>query len=576
MSPSFLPRPTIVIPAPVMRDGEQLPTVSVIIPCRNEELFIERCLDSILANHFPAERLEIIVADGMSHDRTRGILAGYVTDHSSITVVDNVAGTIPAAMNLGIKVSRGQIIMKVDGHSTYPADYIAECVRHLIGSEAEMTGGIWNIAPRRNTLMAKAIAAALSHRFGSGNAPIKTGLTKPEWSDAAAFGCWRRETLEKLGGFDERLVRSSDMDLNIRLRSQGGKILLVPQIRVTYYADADLMSFWPHNFSDGVWTTYVLKFGKHASSWRHWVPFAFVATLGVTAAGLWLHPIFGWILTAIGAAYAVISLTVSAQLALRMENWKYAVLLPIAFAARHVAHGLGAVYGLVLCALPRLSWRGRRAKVNAATYPGKRLLDLVGASIGLILASPLLPVLYLLVRWDSPGPVLYRGDRLGRFGKPFQILKFRTMRDDVHGLPITVEEDQRVTRVGRFLRRYKLDELPQLVNVVRGDMSLVGPRPECAFYLQYYAEEERRLIHAVRPGLTDYGSLRFHDEGALIGSSPDPVKLYLEQIRHEKVREQLRCIREQSLLTDLKIIVKTIAIIITTRLGLRRDVQAVG
>jgi succinoglycan biosynthesis protein ExoA len=575
MSPS-LPGPPIAADAALIRNGEELPTVSVIVPCRNEELFIERCLDSILDNHFPAERLEIIVADGMSQDRTRSILARYVTDHPSITVIDNVAGTIPAAMNLGIKVSRGQIIMKVDAHSTYPPDYIGECVRYLIGAGAEMAGGIWNIAPRRETLMAKAIAVALSHRFGSGNARVKTGLTEPQWSDCAAFGCWRRETLEQLGGFDERLAGSSDMDLNNRLRSRGGKILLVPQIRVTYYADADLPSFWRHNFSDGVWTTYVIKFGKQASSWRHWVPFTFVVALGVTAAGLWLHPICAWIMTAIGAAYGLISLTVSAQLALRMQDWKYAGLLPIAFAARHLAHGLGAVYGLVLCAVPGLSWRGRRARVNAAVYSGKRLLDLTGASIGLVLASPLLIALYLLVRWDSPGPVLYRGDRLGRFGKPFQMLKFRTMKENAQGLPITVEGDQRITRVGRFLRRYKLDELPQLINVVRGEMSLVGPRPECAFYFQYYADEERRLIHSVRPGLTDYGSLRFHDEGVLIGSSPDPVKLYLEQIRHEKVREQLRYIREQSLWTDVKIIVTTIAIIIATRLRLRRDVQAVG
>ena len=117
-----------------------------------------------------------------------------------------------------------------------------------------------------------------------------------------------------------------------------------------------------------------------------------------------------------------------------------------------------------------------------------------------------------------------------------------------------------------ILRKYKLDELPQLINVLKGDMSLVGPRPECEFYFQYYTEKEKRLIHSVRPGMTDYGSLRFHDEGKLLAGSPDPVQFYLDRIRHEKVREQLRYIRERSLMTDLKIILRTVVTIVATRM----------
>ena len=301
--------------------------------------------------------------------------------------------------------------------------------------------------------------------------------------------------------------------------------------------------------------------------------------MSLAAAGiaLWVHPIFAWLLAAIGGSYALMALAASAQLSVRMKSSAYLITLPIVFAVRHFAHGLGAVYGLVLLALPGLSWRGRRTDGNVRGYPGQRLLNLLGALVGLVIMSPVLIVLGLLVKLDSPGPVLYRGERLGRLGKPFHILKFRTMVESPQKTaPITVEGDGRITRVGRFLRRSKLDELPQLFNVMKGEMSLVGPRPECAYYFQYYAEEERRLIHSVRPGLTDYGSLRFHDEGRLLAGSPDPVKFYLERIRREKVDEQLRYIREQSFLTDLKIIVRTIVTIIITRLKRDRTAQPIG
>jgi lipopolysaccharide/colanic/teichoic acid biosynthesis glycosyltransferase len=153
------------------------------------------------------------------------------------------------------------------------------------------------------------------------------------------------------------------------------------------------------------------------------------------------------------------------------------------------------------------------------------------------------------------------------------MIKFRTLRADeaCDGAPITPDGDPRITRVGRFLRKYKLDELPQLLNVLKGEMSLVGPRPEASFYFQYYDEDEKRIIQSVRPGMTDYGSLCFHDEGKLLAGAADPLRVYLDQIRSHKVREQLRYVREQSLWTDLRIIFRTIAIILTTRLRQNAD-----
>lgn|SRR5574340_73691 len=337
------------------------PAVSVVIPCRDEERFLEGCLDSLLANSYPKNRLEILIVDGMSTDRTSTIAERFIQRYPNIRLLENPKQTIPCAMNVGILHSNGEIILKADAHSVYPPNYIEGCVRHLLDFNADMAGGMWVITPREDTHIARSISLALSHWFASGNAYIKIGSKNPRWADTAAFGCWKRETLHKLGLFNEDLAGSSDMELNVRLRKTGGKILLVPDIKVMYFADSDLKSFWKHNLSDGVWATYVLKFGKHATSWRHWAPLAFVS--GLACAGI-LAPIFvpaAWVFAGLCGAYGVLSLAASAQLSLRTNTLDYLWTLPIVFATRHVAHGLGALYGLVLASIPGLVWRGRRA-----------------------------------------------------------------------------------------------------------------------------------------------------------------------------------------------------------------------
>jgi glycosyltransferase involved in cell wall biosynthesis len=337
------------------------PAVSVVIPCRDEERSLVACLDSLIVNSYPKSRLEILIVDGMSIDKTNTIAKDFAQRYSHIRLLENPKRTIPAAMNLGILQSSGEIILKADAHSTYPSNYIEGCVRHLLGFKADMVGGVWVITPRENTHIARSISVALSHWFASGNAYIKIGSKGPRWADTAAFGCWKRETLNKLGLFDEDLAGSSDMDLNVRLRKAGGKILLVPDIKVTYFADSDLKSLWNHNLSDGVWATYVLKFGKQATSWRHWAPLAFVFSLfGAGILALLFSPA-AWLLAGLCGVYGLLSLAASAHLSLRMKSLEYLGTLPIIFAARHVAHGLGALYGLVLAIIPGLVWRGRRA-----------------------------------------------------------------------------------------------------------------------------------------------------------------------------------------------------------------------
>ncbi len=194
----------------------------------------------------------------------------------------------------------------------------------------------------------------------------------------------------------------------------------------------------------------------------------------------------------------------------------------------------------------------------------KRLFDAVISAMGLIVLAPVLVALAVAIKLESAGPVFYRGIRVGRFGKLFRIFKFRTMvlNADRIGGPSTPDDDPRITRVGRWLRKYKLDELPQLLNVLKGEMGLVGPRPEVPQYVALFNDEERAIL-TVRPGITDWASIWNPDEGAILAGSPDPDRTYLEKIRPEKIRLQLEYVRNRSLWTDLRILAETFKILLS-------------
>lgn len=194
----------------------------------------------------------------------------------------------------------------------------------------------------------------------------------------------------------------------------------------------------------------------------------------------------------------------------------------------------------------------------------KRSFDIVLSLFGLIFLSPVLIVIGLLIRGEDGGPTFYRGVRVGRDGHLFRVFKFRTMVVDAEkvGGPSTSDDDPRITKAGKFIRKYKLDELPQLINVLKGEMSFVGPRPEVQHYVDMFTEEEKAILD-VRPGITDWASLWNPDEGKILAGSPDPEKTYMEKIRPTKIRLQLKYVRERSFLVDLKIIFQTIMIIIS-------------
>lgn len=338
----------------------QCPFISILIPCRNEEQYIAGCLESIAACDYEKDRMEVLVIDGMSSDRTRAIVAEMALRHPCIRIVDNPRCKMPAAMNIGFQAARGEIVLIASAHSTYLPSYFSKCVEFLEAYGVDNVGGALQIKPGKETIVSQAIARVLSHRFGSGNAMVKVGPKEPRWADTVAFGCYRKSILQRIGPWNEELAGSSDFDFNLRLKKAGGRILLVPELQITYISDSDLRSFWWHNFSDGVWATYVLKFGSQAWAWRHWVPLGFVCALLGSAALAFAFPKFLFLFLALVATYALTNFGVSLHTAVRDHRIGSVFPLMAGFAVRHFAHGLGATWGLILLLLPGRHWTTRR------------------------------------------------------------------------------------------------------------------------------------------------------------------------------------------------------------------------
>lgn len=199
-----------------------------------------------------------------------------------------------------------------------------------------------------------------------------------------------------------------------------------------------------------------------------------------------------------------------------------------------------------------VNWEGRYVKI-------KRIFDLTLSVLGLLILLPVLMLTASLIKCSSPGPVLFKQERIGLNGQPFQIIKLRTMVVDAEksGRQITVYDDPRITKVGKYLRKFKIDELPQLYNILKGEMSLVGPRPEVKKYVEMYSEQQLAVL-SVKPGITDYASIEFRNEDELLALSDNPEQVYIEIIMPYKLKLGLKYIKDMSLITDLKILLFTL------------------
>ena len=326
---------------------QDLPFVSIIIPCRNEEEFVGKCLDSLFSNDYPKDKMEVFVIDGMSKDGTREVLKRYQKKYPFINILENQKKIVPVALNMGIKKARSDIIIRMDAHATYKKDYILKSVTYLKKYDADNIGGIWVIIPRNKTLVGKAIAKTMSSPFGTGDAYYKIGAEKLRIVDTVPFGCYKKEVFKKIGFFNENLARSQDMEFNLRLKKAGGRIFLFPEIVGYYYVRSTLKSFFAHNFIDGIWIIYPLKFTKILFRPRHYIPFIFISTLLIIGVLGIFFPIFFWLFLFLIALYFLVTVYFSIKIALKEKELGFLFLLPLVFAIRHFGYGLGSIWGLI-------------------------------------------------------------------------------------------------------------------------------------------------------------------------------------------------------------------------------------
>ena len=322
--------------------------VSVIIPCRNEVQYIGQCLDSVLKNDYPFHNLEILVIDGLSEDGTREIVRNYFEKHPFIKLLDNPRKITPTALNIGIKHAKGEVIIRMDVHARYPENYISVLVHYLDKMDCDNVGGLWKTLPGGEGMIARAIAVATSSPFGIGNAWYRIGVERITEVDTVPYGCFKRELFDRIGLFDEKLIRNQDDEFNARIKKNGGNIFLIPEIKIEYFARDTIWKMIKMFFQFGCYKPLVnIKIGKPATL-RQLVPPLFVLYLLSLILLLVLKPNITMPAILVLAIYWIISVLCSLVYTIKQKQLTFAILLPIIFFIIHTSYGFGYLAGIII------------------------------------------------------------------------------------------------------------------------------------------------------------------------------------------------------------------------------------
>jgi glycosyltransferase involved in cell wall biosynthesis len=326
------------------RTMNNVPFVSVIMPVRNEASFIGRSLGAVLSQDYPSDRLEVLVADGMSTDGTREVVESLSPRDANVRVIDNPRRIVPTGLNAALAHARGEFIVRVDGHCEIAPDYVSRCVEHLVKDDVDGVGG--PLETIGDTCLAQAIATAMSSSFGVGGAAFRTVSNKTMLTDTVAFPAYTRIAMERAGGFDEELVRNQDDEYNYRLRKLGAKILLAADVRSRYYSRSSLRSLWRQYFQYGYWKVRVLQKHPRQMKLRQFVPPVFVASFLLTLLLAPFSPLGSALLgLAVVGPYVIVDLAASAYAA-KNAKWQLLPYLPVIFPVLHISFGLGFLIGL--------------------------------------------------------------------------------------------------------------------------------------------------------------------------------------------------------------------------------------
>ncbi len=324
------------------------PSVSILVPCYNEEATIHLLLDAILAQTYPISKMEVVISDGISQDKTLAVIANYQRAHPglSLRVVDNKRRTIPSSLNLAIHEARGEILVRLDAHSMPIPEYVERCVKALEEGKGSCVGGVWMIRSGGKGWIAESIAAAAAHPLGVGDAMYRLEA-KAGAVDTVPFGAFHRDLIKRIGGYDETLLTNEDYEFNTRVRSKGGVVWLDPQIRSTYIARASLRELAKQYWRYGFWKLRMLSRFPATLRWRQALPPLFVLSLII----LIIFSIFEntprIVLSAEIIIYLLTLLAAGAKLAIRLRKSLFIPGLMLAIMTMHLSWGSGFLWSLV-------------------------------------------------------------------------------------------------------------------------------------------------------------------------------------------------------------------------------------
>ena len=321
------------------------PSVSIIIPCYNEEATIRKLLEALRSQTYPLAKMEVVISDGFSTDRTRAVIDEFKKVHAdlAIRVVDNKARTIPAGVNQAIRESRGEIIVRLDAHSMPIPEYVERCVEAHQSGKGDNVGGVWDIQPGADTWVAKSISFAAAHPLGVGDAMYRLNA-KPGAVDTVPFGSFRRSLIEKIGAFDETLLANEDYEFNTRVRESGGIVWLDPAIRSVYFSRSTLKKLAEQYWRYGFWKLKMLKRYPHTLRWRQALPPVFVFMLvALIVLSLGLRLAQAALVLQLFAYFSILGLA-GIQLAIKTRKGFLIWGLPLAIATMHITWGAGFLW----------------------------------------------------------------------------------------------------------------------------------------------------------------------------------------------------------------------------------------